>query len=92
MINIFNPHPHHNYDHHGFNLFARTRKVSCWGNPGGSQDIQVAIQRCSTLHFHNDGGDDDDDDEDDDDDDVVVVEGQNEGQRVLWESERILKV
>ena len=30
----------------------------------------------------------------DDDDDVVVVdvEGQNEGQSVLWESERILKV
>ena len=34
----------------------------------------------------------DDDDEDDDVDDVVDVEGQNEGQTVLWESERILKV
>ena len=29
-------------------LFARTRKVSCWG-PRGSQDIHVGIQRCSTC-------------------------------------------
>ena len=35
---------------------------------------------------------DDDDDKDDDDDVVVDVEGQNEGQSALWESERILKV
>ena len=34
----------------------------------------------------------DDDDNDDDEDVVVDVEGQNEGQSVLWESERILKV
>jgi hypothetical protein len=34
----------------------------------------------------------DDDDEDDDDEVAVDVELQNEGQSVLWESERILKV
>ena len=43
------------------NLFARTRKVSCWGNPGGSQDIQVAIQRCSTFHRHREDEDQDED-------------------------------
>ena len=44
-------------------------------------------------YFDDDDDDDDDANDDDDDEDVVVdVEGQNEGQSVLWESERILKV
>jgi hypothetical protein len=34
----------------------------------------------------------DDDDEEDDDNFVIDGEGQNEGQSVLWESERILTV
>ena len=61
------------------------------------KDLLLFFQKTSLRYrgYRGKGGkqfDEDDDDDDDDDDVVVDVEGQNEGQSVLWESERILKV
>ena len=53
---------------------------------GGPAPVQLHYYRGRAGRYF------DEDDEDDDDDVVVNVEGQNEGQSVLCESERILKV